>query len=86
MARIERRGRLVMQFHSGAADFTGGAASITNRYVFEKFGADKGGDVPVETEWVHNLKPLTIASATTRVLRYFLSRWTKPAIRARWRP
>lgn len=52
MARMSVEDGLVMQFHSGCY-------RNHNPLVFERFGADKGHDIPVETEWVHNLKPLT---------------------------
>lgn len=52
MARMSAEDGLVMQFHSGCY-------RNHNPSVFEKFGADKGHDIPVETEWVRNLKPLT---------------------------
>jgi len=52
MARMSVEDGLVMQFHSGCY-------RNHNPLVFEIFGADKGHDIPVETEWVHNLKPLT---------------------------
>ncbi|MBN1658297.1 MAG: glucuronate isomerase [Anaerolineae bacterium] len=52
MARMSVEDGLVMQFHAGCY-------RNHNPLVFEKFGADKGHDIPVETEWVRNLKPLT---------------------------
>ena len=52
MARMSCEDGLVMQFHSGCC-------RNHNPLVFEKFGADKGHDIPVETEWVRNFKPLT---------------------------
>lgn len=52
MARMSIEDGLVMQFHSGCY-------RNHNPLVYERFGADKGHDIPVETEWVHNLKPLT---------------------------
>jgi glucuronate isomerase len=52
MARMSVEDGLVMQFHSGCY-------RNHNPLVYSKFGADKGHDIPVETEWVRNLKPLT---------------------------
>jgi glucuronate isomerase len=52
MARMSAEDGLVMQFHAGCY-------RNHNPEVFEKFGADKGHDIPVATEWVRNLKPLT---------------------------
>jgi glucuronate isomerase len=40
-----------MQMHAGCS-------RNHNPVVFEKFGADKGCDIPIATEWVYNLKPL----------------------------
>jgi glucuronate isomerase len=54
MARMSVEDGLVMQFHAGCY-------RNHNPLVFEKFGADKGHDLPVETEWVRNLKPVTDA-------------------------
>jgi glucuronate isomerase len=52
MARMSVEDGLVMQFHAGCY-------RNHNPIVYEKFGADKGCDIPVQTEWVQNLKPLT---------------------------
>jgi len=52
MARMSTEDGLVMQFHAGCY-------RNHNPVVFEAFGADKGHDIPVQTEWVQNLKPLT---------------------------
>jgi len=52
MARMSVEDGLVMQFHSGCY-------RNHNPFIYAKFGADKGHDIPVETEWVRNLKPLT---------------------------
>jgi glucuronate isomerase len=51
MARMSTEDGLVMQMHAGSY-------RNHNPAVFEKFGADKGCDIPVATEWVYNLKPL----------------------------
>ncbi|HSJ56646.1 MAG TPA: glucuronate isomerase, partial [Anaerolineae bacterium] len=51
LARMSVEDGLVMQMHAGSY-------RNHNPLVFEKFGADKGADIPVATEWVHNLKPL----------------------------
>ena len=42
---------LVMQLHPGAL-------RDHNRRVFERFGTDKGGDIPVATEYTRNLRAL----------------------------
>jgi glucuronate isomerase len=51
MARMSVEDGLVMQLHAGCY-------RNHNPLVFERFGADKGADIPIETEWVRNLKPL----------------------------
>jgi glucuronate isomerase len=51
MARMSVEDGLVMQLHAGAF-------RNHNRAVFERFGPDKGGDIPVTTEYVRNLRPL----------------------------
>ncbi len=52
MARMSIEDGLVMQLHAGSY-------RNHNPLVYAKFGADKGADIPVVTEWVQNLKPLT---------------------------
>lgn len=52
MARMSVEDGLVMQFHSGCY-------RNHNPLVYDRFGPDKGNDIPVQTEWVNNLKPLT---------------------------
>ena len=51
MARMSIDDGLVMQIHPGA--FRNHNASV-----FHKFGRDKGADIPMRTDYVHNLKPL----------------------------
>ena len=51
MARMSAEDGLVMQMHAGTF-------RNHNPFVFERFGADKGHDIPVATEFTHNLKPL----------------------------
>jgi glucuronate isomerase len=51
MARMSVEDGLVMQIHPGAC-------RNHNRAVFSKFGRDKGGDIPTQTEYVRALKPL----------------------------
>ena len=51
MARMSVEDGLVMQLHAGAL-------RDHNRAVFERFGADKGGDIPVATEYTRNLQAL----------------------------
>jgi glucuronate isomerase len=51
MARMSVEDGLVMQLHAGAF-------RDHNRAVSERFGPDKGGDIPVATEYTRNLRPL----------------------------
>lgn len=51
MARMSIEDGLVMQIHPGAF-------RNHNKAVFERFGADKGADIPVHTEYTHNLREL----------------------------
>jgi glucuronate isomerase len=51
MAAMSLDDGLVMQIHPGSF-------SNHNRAVFERFGRDKGADIPQRTDYVHALKPL----------------------------
>tara|TARA_R110000787_G_scaffold127824_5_gene239431 strand:+ start:75062 stop:76462 length:1401 start_codon:yes stop_codon:yes gene_type:complete len=51
MAGMSLDDGLVMQIHPGAF-------RNHNRKLFERFGRDKGADIPVQTEYVHALRPL----------------------------
>ncbi|MBN1136906.1 MAG: glucuronate isomerase [Anaerolineae bacterium] len=51
LARMSVEDGMVMQLHAGCY-------RNHNPVILEKFGADKGHDIPVATEWVYNLKPL----------------------------
>ena len=51
MARMSLEDGLVMQIHPGSL-------RNHNRGLFEQYGRDKGGDIPVATEYVRALKPL----------------------------
>jgi glucuronate isomerase len=51
MARMSVEDGLVMQFHSGSY-------RNHNTSVFERFGFDKGGDIPVQVDYTRGLKPL----------------------------
>ncbi len=48
MARMSVEDGLVMQIHAGAM-------RNHNRKVFDRFGADKGGDIPVRAEYTRNM-------------------------------
>jgi glucuronate isomerase len=51
MARLSVDDGLVMQLHAGAL-------RDHNELVHRRFGADRGGDIPVATEFTRNLRPL----------------------------
>ena len=51
MARMSIEDGMTMQIHPGVV-------RNHNRTVFERFGADKGCDIPSATDYVHNLIPL----------------------------
>ncbi|HEY8540249.1 MAG TPA: glucuronate isomerase [Steroidobacteraceae bacterium] len=51
MAKMSLDDGLVMQIHPGSF-------RNHNRWVFERFGRDKGADIPQPTDYVHALKPL----------------------------
>jgi glucuronate isomerase len=51
MARLSVEDGLVMQLHAGAL-------RDHNELVFKRYGPDRGGDVPVATEFTRNLRPL----------------------------
>jgi glucuronate isomerase len=51
MARMSVEDGLVMQIHAGAY-------RNHNKFIFEKFGPDKGGDVPTTSEYTKNLEEL----------------------------
>jgi glucuronate isomerase len=51
MARMSIEDGLVMQLHPGSL-------RDHNRLVYERFGPDRGADIPVRTEYTRNLQPL----------------------------
>ncbi|MDD5371306.1 MAG: glucuronate isomerase [Anaerolineaceae bacterium] len=51
MARMSTEDGLVMQIHPGVY-------RNHNQLVYERFGVDRGADIPVVTEYTHNLKTL----------------------------
>jgi glucuronate isomerase len=51
MARMSIEDGLVMMIHPGSF-------RNHNQYIFQRFGADKGCDIPVQTEYTHNLYEL----------------------------
>jgi glucuronate isomerase len=72
MARFSVDDGLVMQLHAGAM-------RDHNRELFTQFGADRGGDIPVTTEFTRNLHPLLNAygnDARFRLVLYTLDEST----------
>jgi glucuronate isomerase len=57
MARLSLEDGLVMQIHAGAW-------RDHNRSLYDRFGPDVGGDIPVATEFTRNLQPLLGAYGT----------------------
>lgn len=51
MARMSIEDGLVMQLHPGSL-------RNHNQYVFQRYGADRGADIPIATEFTRNLLPL----------------------------
>jgi glucuronate isomerase len=51
MARLSLEDGLVMQLHAGAL-------RDHNQPLFARFGPDRGGDIPIATEFTRNLRPL----------------------------
>jgi glucuronate isomerase len=51
MARMSIEDGLVMQIHPGSD-------RNHNRIIYDKYGLDKGCDIPMQTEYTHNLKEL----------------------------
>ncbi|MBN1482580.1 glucuronate isomerase [candidate division KSB1 bacterium] len=51
MARMSLEDGMTMQVHPGVI-------RNHNTLIYQKFGADKGGDIPSATDYVNNLKPL----------------------------
>jgi len=65
MARMSAEDGLVMQLHPGSF-------RNHNRQVFERFGPDKGCDIPVATEYTENLRPLLDKFGNDKRLRLIL--------------
>ena len=51
MAQMSLEDGLVMQLHAGSR-------RNTNHALFDRFGADKGADIPIAVDWVRGLEPL----------------------------
>jgi glucuronate isomerase len=65
MARMSLDDGLVMQIHPGSF-------RNHNRKIFEKYGRDKGCDIPLPTNYVHALKPLLDAFGNEKTLTVIL--------------
>ncbi|MCE7985438.1 MAG: glucuronate isomerase [Caldilinea sp. CFX5] len=64
-ARMSVEDGLVMQVHIGVV-------RNHNAGIFDRFGADKGADIPVATEWTRNLQPLLNAYGSDPRFRLIL--------------
>jgi len=62
MARLSVEDGLVMQLHAGAL-------RNQNEQVHRRFGPDRGGDIPIATEFTRNLRPLLNAYGNDARLR-----------------
>ncbi len=65
MARMSLDDGLIMQIHPGSS-------RNHNLAVFERFGRDKGADIPMRTDYVHALKPLLDAFGNEAALRLII--------------
>ena len=65
MARMSVEDGMVMQLHAGAL-------RDHNALISERYGADKGADIPVATEYTRNLRPLLNAYGNDPRLRLVL--------------
>lgn len=65
MARMSKEDGLVMQLHVGSF-------RNHNRLIYERFGLDKGCDIPVSTEWTRALLPLLNEYGNDRSLHVIL--------------
>lgn len=65
MARLSVEDGLVMQLHAGSL-------RNHNDLVHRRFGADKGGDIPVATEFTRNLRPLLNAYGNDSRFRFIV--------------
>lgn len=65
MARMSSEDGLVMQLHVGSY-------RNHNQTLFERFGRDKGADIPVRTEWTKALAPLLNAYGNNAEFRLLL--------------
>lgn len=65
MARLSIEDGLVMQLHAGAL-------RNHNELVYRRFGPDRGGDIPVATEFTRNLRPILNAYGNDARFRLIL--------------
>ena len=71
MAAMSVEDGLVMQLHPGSF-------RNHNGFVFDRFGRDKGCDIPTQTDYVRALKPLLDRFGSDTRLTLILLRWTRP--------
>ena len=79
MARLSLADGLTMQIHAGAL-------RDHNRLVFERFGPDRGGDIPIATEFTRNLRPLLNAYGNDERLTLVLFTLDESPTAGSWRP
>lgn len=65
MARMSVDDGLVMQLHTGAL-------RDHNEFVHRRFGSDRGGDIPIATEFTRNLRPLLNAYGNDARFRFIV--------------
>jgi glucuronate isomerase len=65
LARMSCEDGMVMQLHAGSL-------RDHNQLLFERYGADKGADIPIATEYTRNLRPLLNAYGNDARLRLVL--------------
>ncbi|MDB5075652.1 MAG: uxaC [Chloroflexi bacterium] len=65
LARMSTEDGLVMQLHAGSC-------RNHNPVIFERFGPDMGADIPLQTEWTQNLRPLLEQSGNDPRFRLIL--------------
>ncbi len=65
MARMSVKDGLVMQLHIGSS-------RDHNKFLFDRFGKDKGADIPLQTEWTRALHPLLEKFGNDKNLRIIL--------------
>ena len=79
MARMSVEDGLVMQLHPGSF-------RNHNQQIFERFGPDKGADIPVPIEYTRNLHPLLNKYGTNPQFSMILFRVRRDCVQSRYGP